>query len=183
MATTITEKDVLSFYGLTKPPYSAQKKSTSMSRTKYAEAKDKDNFDDGEWIISKDGKPVDPSKFLSNNATYNKCSIVGAEKGIIITDKKKFIDNKNKGSSGSNSASTNSTETMSSIDMSTMGSDGATVQGWIEAVDFSPKGHDEEIVQKLQFAKACLIKECYEWVGINLSNNIPKNPGKTDYWN
>ena len=175
MATNITESDVLSFFGLSKPPYSAEHVSTTTAIQKRDVSKDRDNFDDAEWVIYKtEGKKktkIDPKSFTSNNTSFNACSIKG-EQGIIITKKKEFIKNKHKGSQGPQSGNSSYSGDFTDGGMSSygMGADAGAIAGWLEATDYGPKGHDENIVKRIQFAKCCLLKECYEWVGINLSS-------------
>ena len=171
MATTITEKDVLNYYGFTKPPYSAQHVSTEFSTTKHSQ--DPNKYDTDEWIIYKDGKPISKSKY-ERGASFNACAIKG-DRGIIIVDKKKF---KSEAKNSAGAASSQLTSTGASTDYNTdpylsMVSETPMMAGWIEAVDYSPKEHDEKIIKNIQFAKVSLLKECYEWVGLNLSLNEP----------
>lgn len=179
MATTnITEKDVLDFFGLDSKKYKAQRLTSSKTYTeKYAAATNKQEFDSSEWIIYKIEKTnnsqklveVKPSQFTSNNKSYNKCAING-ERGIIITNKKTFVQEKSKGSASTTPPTFDETTNFSYMS-SYGGVDGESVMGWFEAVNFGPEGHDEKIIKQIQFARLGLLKECYEWVGINLSTN------------
>lgn len=189
MATTVSASDVLTFFGLTNPPYSAERVSTTTSKNKYASAKDKTEYDDQEWVIYRtDSKTKKKEKmalksFESNNKSFNACSIKG-EQGIIITNKKKFIAEKHKGSMGADSTTSSYEFTDGGFGSYSMGADAGAMAGWLEATDYGPKGHDEKIVQTLQFTKVNLIKECFEWVGINLSAGAPNmtTNSKMDYW-
>lgn len=177
MAKTITEKDVLDYFKLDSKEYGAERvQNTEKWQAKYNEyskTKKKDDFDSSEWRIfnrkSKETVPI--SKLKTKNATFNLCAIEG-NKGIIIVSKTKFVSGIN-GQSSSDPENTNlgnyDGSAFSSYGSSYGGSDGLTGQGWFETVAFGPEGHDEKIIQHIQYLKLSLYKECYEFLGVLLS--------------
>lgn len=165
----LTPEQLMKIYNLDKNKYmikksfngssvdAAKKKVKNVQVFQY-ELYRKDN--NGKWVHIKWSKDLFEQQGLNNYALYG-------ENGIVIV--KPFSLAKAKGIKDlidPSAVQTGSFEPGTGGDMSFSMDGIATNPTWFEPVSFS--GEDEKIIKNVSFAKLCLLKECYESLGILL---------------
>lgn len=168
----LTADQVLDLLKLDRKKWKAEKDFSSSAVKKIKSENEYKNTQLYEWVFSErvNGKwvrrKVDTSKFLSKGG-YNNYAKSG-ENGIVIVqplslakaEKIKPTENANSSLSNNNDTSTDSSSIFENEESGSFGS------FWYEPVGY--KGNDEDIIKHLSFAKLCLLKECYESLGILL---------------
>lgn len=157
----LTESEVLHIFGLKSPEYKAEKKYNTNAAN--AESK-KHNTQLYEWVIKKKNgdKYVEIPKNqyrIKVGEAVNACAVKG-DNGIIIIRPMELSKLAKRDNTILSINNDNNIEEKTEISYDNEDFGGETkyfVSGY--------GGHDEEIIKHISFAKLCLLKECYEFLG------------------
>lgn len=168
----LTADQVLDLLKLDKKKWKAEKDFSSSAVKNIKSDKEYKNTQLYEWVFSEkvNGKwikrKIDTSKILSKSG-YNNYARSG-DNGIVIiqplslakAEKIKPVENKGSEQSALDNSISNSSD--SSLD----GNGDSFSSFRFQPTNY--KGNDEDIIKHISFAKLCLLKECYESLGILL---------------
>ena len=119
--------------------------------------------ENGKWVKKEWNKDFFDKKGLNNYAIYGK-------NGIVIIKPFSFAKKEKNMQVGSPALAASSSDSNGTLDNVENSSDGL-YEASMSASWFEPKayrGNDEKIIKCVSFAKLCLLKECYESLGILL---------------